>query len=46
MMWIQYRAEKYNGTTLDMREAAGIEYTSWDDLLNEVYGGPLPLSAC
>lgn len=31
-------AEKYNGTTLDMREAAGIEYTSWDDLLNEVYG--------
>ena len=30
--------EKYNGTTLDMREAASIEYTSWDDLLNEVYG--------
>lgn len=30
--------EKYNGTTVDMREAASIEYTSWDDLLNEIYG--------
>lgn len=30
--------EKYNGTTLDMREASSIEYTSWDGLLNEVYG--------
>lgn len=29
---------KYSGTTFDMREAADIEYKSWDDLLNEIYG--------
>lgn len=30
--------EKYNGTTVDMREAAATELESWDDFLNEVYG--------
>lgn len=30
--------DKYSGTTIDMREAAGIEYSRWDDFLNEVYG--------
>lgn len=29
---------KYGGTTIDMREAAGIEHSSWDDFLNEIYG--------
>lgn len=29
---------KYNGTTIEMREASSIEYESWDKLLNEIYG--------
>lgn len=30
-------AEKRSGTTIEMREAAAIEYEKWDDLLNEIY---------
>lgn len=36
---------KKNGKTLEMREASSTEYTSWDSLLNEIYGvlqGQLP----
>ncbi|WP_343008667.1 lysozyme inhibitor LprI family protein [Clostridium celatum] len=31
-------AGKYSGTTIDMKEAVSIEYDSWDELLNEIYG--------
>lgn len=31
--------DKYStGVTLDLREATAIEYESWDNLLNEIYG--------
>lgn len=30
--------DKYNGTTIDIREGLAIKFQKWDDTLNEIYG--------